>query len=745
MKLASFLSVVAFAVLALRLSAQDCARLAGNWTVQDFVALKYCAAGKCTTSYHSGETSIGVTQSACGISFNVDAVAPDTGAIELLQRTGSVACVQVFYSGALGLSATGLVYTTNWIVCAGRLQDDQIVFTCTGRATGTAQGTTFTLDLSGTSIWRNGPVQPAPVISEQPTDRVAGMGSNVTVSVTATGPCLRFQWRHNGLAIPGATNSSLTLRRIRPSDAGAYSVFIHNFAGSVLSQEATLEVADLTPPTVAITSPRMALRVTNDHIRFAGTAADNVGVVGVSVSVNDEPDTLAEGTNRWSADVALVPGTNIVRVQALDQAGNSSAVASRRIFYAVTTPLVIEKIGNGTIRPDLNGRRLEIGRTYTVTAVPAAGWLFADWSGGAESTAATLRFVHDEGLSLTAQFVENPYPALAGVYRGLFSESPQTRPESSGALSLTLASSGAFSGSLRNAGRTWPFTGRFDAFGFVSLAIGAAGTNQWQIDLALALDDGTNSLTGTVSRAGWEAALLGGRAVYNARTNPAPFAPRHTFLISGVNGVVLTNAGYGFGTVTNTRGGSATLTGTLADNTPIVWTAPMLRDRMWPFYQSLYGGRGCVIGLLQFRSESPAGFHGLAAWIRPANSNVVWYPAGFTNTVGFTGSSYVPPVSSVDRVLTLESGEAVFSRGPFVVAFTNRFTLSARGVATNLSATAFSLSIRPATGLFTGSVLPPGSSTRLPIKGAVLQNNNLGGGLVEVPWAYGRVTIGPTP
>jgi hypothetical protein len=56
-----------------------------------------------------------------------------------------------------------------------------------------------------------------------------------------TGP-LAFQWRKNGLDIPGARTSSLTLPNVALGDEGSYQVLVTNSKGSVLSAVATLKV-----------------------------------------------------------------------------------------------------------------------------------------------------------------------------------------------------------------------------------------------------------------------------------------------------------------------------------------------------------------------------------------------------------------------------------------------------------------------------------------------------------------------
>src|SRR5207244_3073891 len=49
---------------------------------------------------------------------------------------------------------------------------------------------------------------------------------------SGTGP-FEFQWTHNGVDSPGATNSSYTVGPVSPGDAGAYCVIVTGAANSV--------------------------------------------------------------------------------------------------------------------------------------------------------------------------------------------------------------------------------------------------------------------------------------------------------------------------------------------------------------------------------------------------------------------------------------------------------------------------------------------------------------------------------
>jgi hypothetical protein len=83
----------------------------------------------------------------------------------------------------------------------------------------------------------------SPVIVSQPVGSTNELGASTTISVLAsgTGP-LSYQWRKNGTAITGATNSSLGLANMTVADTGSYSAVVANSIGSVTSVVATVVV-----------------------------------------------------------------------------------------------------------------------------------------------------------------------------------------------------------------------------------------------------------------------------------------------------------------------------------------------------------------------------------------------------------------------------------------------------------------------------------------------------------------------
>ena len=214
---------------------------------------------------------------------------------------------------------------------------------------------------------------------------------------------------------------------------------------------------------MAITNLVSAARLTNANFTLKGTAHDNGQIESVVYYLNDNPRELATGTTNWHADLTLTPGTNTVVVFSWDTSGNVSVPSSLTFFYVVPSPLTLITNGMGTVTATFTTNWLEVGRGYTVTATPAAGWFFSNWDGTITPNSSNpLDFTMQSNMVLRANFVTNQFIALAGVYRGSFF--PPTNPTltNSGTFVLVLDASGYFSGNVVWNGQTLSFVGSFD-------------------------------------------------------------------------------------------------------------------------------------------------------------------------------------------------------------------------------------------------------------------------------------------
>lgn len=84
-----------------------------------------------------------------------------------------------------------------------------------------------------------GVVAGKPLIVAQPQSQSVVVGGTVTFSVRAN-EATQYQWRKNGVSIPGATGTDLVLSKVSSVDFASYSVLVSNSVTSVLSTAATL-------------------------------------------------------------------------------------------------------------------------------------------------------------------------------------------------------------------------------------------------------------------------------------------------------------------------------------------------------------------------------------------------------------------------------------------------------------------------------------------------------------------------
>ena len=179
--------------------------------------------------------------------------------------------------------ATASSYTTTDATMADKDAKFSVVVT---NSAGSATSNEAKLSVSATAV--------KPAITTQPAAQsvVAGSVASFSVSASGTSP-FGYQWKKNGIDIPGATSSTYSIAATALADNNAvFSVVVTNSAGTVTSSSARLTVAN---PAVApnITTQPVAQTVT------AGQAATfSVTATGTSPSY------------QWKKGGTDIPGAN---------------------------------------------------------------------------------------------------------------------------------------------------------------------------------------------------------------------------------------------------------------------------------------------------------------------------------------------------------------------------------------------------------------------------------------------------
>ncbi|MFM1769648.1 MAG: hypothetical protein RJA22_2177 [Verrucomicrobiota bacterium] len=579
-------------------------------------------------------------------------------------------------------------------------------------------------------------------------------GGSGTVVVNATAGCLwtvdrSANWL--GATPPGGEGSNVVTYFVDPNPGTAPRSATLRVGGRTFTvTQAGQPPPDVTKPVASVTVPASGARVTNLPLVVTGRATDAGGVALVEYRLENSLGTNAwlpaDGTTNWSVTLpVLPPGANTVRVRATDAAGNLGLEVFRSFQHVVVSPLTLLVLGEGSVTPNLNGQLLEVGRTYTVTAAPRTANLFSNWTGGVATNHPTLSFRMQANLQLEANFVPNPFLPRRGAYNGLFLNAGPARHESAGFLTASTTDAGAYSAKLTLAGQVIPLSGRFALDGRATNLIARTGLNpvsvQWQLDLA----DPHGLIVGTVGDGNWSAQLRAHRALYSATTNPAPQAGRYTLLFPGDADPARAPAGTSVGSVTVDSSGRVSLSGTLADGTPVVQKTTLSQDGEWPLHVRLYQGAGEWLGWASFSEAVDRDLDGVLWWNRPAQAGGLLYPNGFAHAASLTGARHQPPTGPTDYLLNDTNLVAVFSAGNLQEPFANPLVLKPGNLVANLGTNRLTLSIVPSTGLFSGSVAVPGSSRTLLFKGALQAKGNYGAGFFTGTNEGGRVNLTPAP
>ena len=402
---------------------------------------------------------------------------------------------------------------------------------------------------------------------------------------------------------------------------------------------------------------------------------------------------------------------------------------------------VLEVLAGGALAPFVDGQLRDLGQTCTLRAIPAPGIVFAGWSGDLQSAQETLTFTIQADVVLRATFMPNPFVAARGSYNGLFYEADALRHESSGMATLSVTDRGSFTAKLQVGDGRYSFVGQFALDGRATNIV-PRGLDALTVVLALDVTNQTGPISGTVSDGSWVSDLQAHHFIFNAATNPAPFAGKYTVVLSG-DADSASPAGDSYAAVSIASSGYLTLKGMLAERTVLTQRVPLSGDGYWPLHCPLYSRRGSILGWVKFGDDLTNDVAGQLQWIKPAVPTARYYPGGFTNITTLFGSRYVAPIGATNRVLAITNAFATLSEGDLSDPIISQVILADNNRVANASTNALVLTIAKSTGLFNGRVDDRAGGRRLKFSGALLQNQHGGRGFFLGTNQSGRVYFGP--
>jgi hypothetical protein len=382
--------------------------------------------------------------------------------------------------------------------------------------------------------------------------------------------------------------------------------------------------------------------------------------------------------------------------------------------------LTVSVAGNGKISSAfVNPPAQAVGSSVSITASPAAGSLFEDWSdadtGQVLSTQRTYTFTMPSMLDLEANFVQNPFLAGKGSYMALLQGDSLA---DSGFAQLTVAANGNFTATVNLGGNSFKVRNAFSLFGDYLGQLSPPGGGSF--DAALSVGTGA-ILTGTLTDRSDGAQM----AVYAERAQPhadEALAGTYTVELPAASGTALPG-GNGYGTLTVSKTGAVKFSGKLGDGAPVAISGALDSSGAWPFlyYRPMSNNAGAelLLGSVSF-SPTGSGAAGTLNWYRMPDGT---YPLGFSMEIPFVAVRYAAPA------VTYQSANVIFSGADIGTAIEEPVTIAPNGKVTASGALPFKLTFAQKTGLFSGSFMDNGSL--LPFSGAVLQSGSNGFGVFQ--------------
>ncbi len=522
-------------------------------------------------------------------------------------------------------------------------------------------------------------------------------GSNYTVQAVAGAGQVFYSWNDGvtttlnpSKTFHAASNLTLTATFVPENSSLQGLTFTYPPANAMLTN-GTFQIAGNLPASLVFTQMTCQLFLQSNGVTAGPQAA-----------------LLDAAAPRWSFPVTnLAPGSYRILAVGYDNKGNARLVAEN---FNLLSKLQVNVLGQGTVTAGLNGKYLEVDKSYPIKATPKAGQIFAYWTGPvANANSAATTFLMSSNTVLTATFTNNLFPAVAGTYTGLFLNPSAVSPTNAGFITVTTGNTGVFIGKLQFPSVSYTIYYQFPFSGSVSLLSKGLDSNDLQLVLDLDLTNGTDTITGYLADETadgfyvWVSSIVLNRSVTRLAASNAPAAGKYAVLLQPEDDID-TPAATGYAAISLQATGALAMSGTLPDNSAISESAKLSRDGIWPVYivPPGYKRKGMIIG---WQTNSPSGAcEGRLFWYKPG--------AAMSSQLVASGAAFAAPLADTQYQMVLAGG------------ITNVLAVnSARQFAPHPPITAISLL---PTGVLSG-VVNVNNSNR-PFKGAFVSPSAGGGG-----------------
>lgn len=199
-----------------------------------------------------------------------------------------------------------------------------------------------------------------PAVTTQPLGDTLCAGDPLTISISATGGGLRYQWYKGTTSVPGAVSSSYAVQSATAGDAGVYSVVITNPCGTVTSE--VVEVV-VNSPAAIVTEPTDAAIYDGDTLRMVVTAT---GAEPISYQWYHDTTMIDGATDSmYVVDSATAETQGYYTCIVTNSCGSdTSLVAIANAWVGVSGDVIADGYALGTAQP--NPTNDDVRFTYSI-------------------------------------------------------------------------------------------------------------------------------------------------------------------------------------------------------------------------------------------------------------------------------------------------------------------------------------------------------------------------------------------
>jgi len=215
-------------------------------------------------------------------------------------------------------------------------------------------------------------VQKPPTITEQPTDVAVCLGQPGTLSIAVEGEGLLYQWRRDGVELPGETEPTLEFALVQPTDTGSYDVVISGTCD----------------PPITSASARLSL-ATSTSINVTTQPSDTVVCQGTTLVLRVRA-TGASLNYQWRHNGADIPGARSSTFTLLTTALTDAGAYDVAIGSACGTPTTSQSAqvavnAATTISEQPRDTSVHVGEAVTFTIVAAGTDISYQWTKNGET------------------------------------------------------------------------------------------------------------------------------------------------------------------------------------------------------------------------------------------------------------------------------------------------------------------------------------------------------------------------